>query len=127
MNMTGKRLKLTIIMKMMNTQIMGVFAMLFGIAVAFAIYNSVWVDADAPSHWYIDFNESGATSGVIVFFAYVLLLHSMVPLSCYVSVELVKLAQGQCNLSSDPVGRSQYLPADPHFLPAFHFIFSKLC
>lgn len=95
MNATKPRLKRTIIDRMMNIQILGVFFMLFCMCVGLAVYASDWTRNERDEHFYVDSPNGPTTEGIVQFFGYVLLLHSMIPLSAYVSVELVKLAHAR--------------------------------
>lgn len=92
MNTKGERLKRTIIDGMMNHQILGVFVILFIICTVYAALAAAFLTNELPDIWYID-EEFGSTvtTGIVTFFAYMLLLHSLVPLSAYVSVELAKI------------------------------------
>ena len=94
-NMKRQRLKRTVIDKMMNKQILGVFAIIFIFCLILAIYTSSWARSHKDEAWYLRLTDSDTTIGIVGFFAYVLLLHSMVPLAAYVSVELTKVVQGE--------------------------------
>eukprot|EP00050_Salpingoeca_kvevrii_P015039 m.43030 g.43030 ORF g.43030 m.43030 type:complete len:1224 (-) comp6130_c0_seq1:59-3730(-) len=94
-NILMPRMKRTIVDRLMNIQILGVFLMLAVMCTILAIYSSSWARNDLPDAFYINEEDSPTTTGIVTFFAFVLLLHSLVPLSCYVSVELCKLAQAR--------------------------------
>eukprot|EP00051_Salpingoeca_urceolata_P016661 m.223052 g.223052 ORF g.223052 m.223052 type:complete len:1149 (-) comp18744_c2_seq2:55-3501(-) len=94
-NIAKPRVKRTVVQMMMNIQILGVFVLLFFLSMGMAIFSSYFTRGDRKVHWYVDSPNSSTSQGVVDFFAYVLLLHSMIPLSAYVSVELVKLAHAR--------------------------------
>lgn len=94
-NVTKPRLKRTVIDYYLNVHILGVFLLMFVICTAFAIYASIWAREELPNHYYVVEDETPTSVGIIAFFAFLLLLHSLVPLSAYVSVELVRLAHGK--------------------------------
>ena len=76
---------------------------------ASAIYCSAWIGGGAKDHWYlavhlqdVTFNPDSRTSvGVIAFFTSYVLYGYLIPISLYVSLELVKVFQGFVFLNKD--------------------------
>eukprot|EP01135_Chromosphaera_perkinsii_P011693 Nk52_evm16s2474 gene=Nk52_evmTU16s2474 len=92
-NDTINRFKRTHIERLMNKQIVIVFFMLMGFCFAGALASNLWTGKNWNSIWYIDFPQTATLEGFINFFNFILILQSFVPISLYVSVEMVKVAQ----------------------------------
>lgn len=92
-NMRKPRLKRTRLDGKMNRQILGVFLVVFFCCTSLAIFGAQW-NGDHKDAWYLDLTDGNSYTGLVTFFSYVLLIHSMVPLAAYVSVELARLMQG---------------------------------
>lgn len=94
-NNSTSRFKRTKMEKMMNSEILIVFFVLILFSTISAVLSSVPGTSPSQSHWYLSFPYSAALNGFISFWSFVLILQSMVPISLYVTVELVKLVQGK--------------------------------
>src|SRR6056300_538879 len=89
-----------------------VITMLLSLAVlgtASAVFCSQWITSSAAKHWYIDVNEQDVTFnpdnktlvGVVSFFTSYVLYGYLIPISLYVSLEIVKVFQGFVFLNKD--------------------------
>lgn len=122
MNTGAARLKRTQIDYQMNSLVLVIFTSLLVFSAIAAIMNSVWVDetgeAFAKSYnWYKLYDGSGAIKGLynerftnrhtiagLQFLSYMIVMNTLIPISLYVSVELVRL------------GQSLLITYDPHMV-----------
>lgn len=75
-----------------NFHIAFIFLILFCLAVLCAILFSVWVRT-ADKRWYLQYNANPSSSSAISFFTFLILFNNLIPISLYVSLELVKVIQ----------------------------------
>ena len=92
-NDTVNRFKRTHIEQMMNKEIIIVFFILMGVCFVGAVLSNVWTSDHANKTWYLYFPENATLEGFLNFFNFILILQSFVPISLYVSVEMVKVVQ----------------------------------
>ena len=86
------RYKQSNIEKILNNML--VYVLLFEVVCCLvsSILCGYWTDHSLP--WYISFEYDGYVEGILIFFTYLILNSTMIPISLIVSLELVKLAQG---------------------------------
>ncbi|KAL6054164.1 Phospholipid-transporting ATPase [Balamuthia mandrillaris] len=80
--------------KDMNRTILTVFAFILSVDLLGGIFAAVWFAAEGRNQTYLrleDMDENAGVVGVLAFFSYVILLHSMVPISLYMYLELIKV------------------------------------
>nr|XP_056722056.1 probable phospholipid-transporting ATPase IM [Euleptes europaea] len=96
MQNSGKtRLKRTSIDQLMNSLVLWIFGLLIFMGIILAIGNSIW-EHQVGVHFriYLQWNNvanSSVFSGFLTFWSYVIILNSVVPISLYVSVEVIRL------------------------------------
>uniref|UniRef100_A0A3B3DMC1 Phospholipid-transporting ATPase n=1 Tax=Oryzias melastigma TaxID=30732 RepID=A0A3B3DMC1_ORYME len=89
------KFKRTSIDKLMNTLVLWIFAFLICMGVIMAIGNTVWEIWVGRSFemflpW-AEFQSSAVFSGFLTFWSYIIILNTVVPISLYVSVEVLRL------------------------------------
>lgn len=94
MNNTGPRYKRSKLEKDINIDVVAQVVILIALCLAGAIGNGVWSDMqmDTNTPYFIQ-RLSPALSGFITFWSFIILLQVIVPISLYVSVEIVKFIQ----------------------------------
>ncbi|XP_077774926.1 putative phospholipid-transporting ATPase IM [Podarcis muralis] len=96
MQNSGKtELKRTSIDRLMNTLVLWIFGLLVFMGIILAIGNSIW-EHQIGIHFRIYLSWSAVVkspifSGFLTFWSYVIILNSVVPISLYVSVEVIRL------------------------------------
>uniref|UniRef100_A0AAV2IV86 Phospholipid-transporting ATPase n=1 Tax=Knipowitschia caucasica TaxID=637954 RepID=A0AAV2IV86_KNICA len=91
------RFKRTRIDELMNYMVYTIFALLILVAAGLAIGHSFWYEEIGSKAWYL-FDGKGYTSshrGFLSFWGYIIVLNTMVPISLYVSVEVIRLGQSK--------------------------------
>ncbi|XP_063053157.1 probable phospholipid-transporting ATPase IM [Engraulis encrasicolus] len=87
--------KRTSIDKLMNTLVLWIFGFLFCMGIILAIGNGIWEVQVGRSFWaslhWGELLSSAAYSGFLTFWSYVIILNTVVPISLYVSVEVLRL------------------------------------
>uniref|UniRef100_A0A8C3FXS4 Phospholipid-transporting ATPase n=1 Tax=Chrysemys picta bellii TaxID=8478 RepID=A0A8C3FXS4_CHRPI len=89
------KFKRTSIDRLMNTLVLWIFGFLVCMGIILAIGNSIW-EQQVGAHFriYLYWNEvvnSSVFSGFLTFWSYIIILNSVVPISLYVSVEVIRL------------------------------------
>ncbi|XP_052039465.1 probable phospholipid-transporting ATPase IM isoform X2 [Apodemus sylvaticus] len=96
MQNSGKtKFKRTSIDRLMNTLVLWIFGFLVCLGIILAIGNSIWESEvgdqfRAPLFWR-ESEKSSLFSGFLTFWSYVIILNTLVPISLYVSVEVIRL------------------------------------
>ncbi|XP_062998720.1 probable phospholipid-transporting ATPase IM [Elgaria multicarinata webbii] len=96
MQNSGKtKFKRTSIDRLMNTLVVWIFGLLVFMGIILAVGNSVW-EHQVGIHFriYLSWSEvvnSSVFSGFQTFWSYIIILNSVVPISLYVSVEVIRL------------------------------------
>uniref|UniRef100_A0A8C2GBV4 Phospholipid-transporting ATPase n=1 Tax=Cyprinus carpio TaxID=7962 RepID=A0A8C2GBV4_CYPCA len=89
------KLKRTSIDKLMNTLVLWIFGFLICMGIILAIGNTIWEQKVGSNFWeYLQWKEltiSAVFSGFLTFWSYVIILNTVVPISLYVSVEVLRL------------------------------------
>ncbi|XP_060227514.1 probable phospholipid-transporting ATPase IM isoform X2 [Meriones unguiculatus] len=96
MQNSGKtKFKRTSIDRLMNTLVLWIFGSLVCLGIILAIGNSVWENEDGDKFRTFLFEQEGEKSslfsGFLMFWSYVIILNTLVPISLYVSVEVIRL------------------------------------
>ncbi|XP_076863534.1 phospholipid-transporting ATPase ID isoform X3 [Brachyhypopomus gauderio] len=89
------KFKRTSIDKLMNTLVLWIFGFLICMGIILAIGNTIWEQKVGRHFWaYLQWNDllsSAVFSGFLTFWSYVIILNTVVPISLYVSVEVLRL------------------------------------
>uniref|UniRef100_A0A8C6RR75 Phospholipid-transporting ATPase n=1 Tax=Nannospalax galili TaxID=1026970 RepID=A0A8C6RR75_NANGA len=96
MQNSGKtKFKRTSIDKLMNTLVLWIFGFLVCLGIILAIGNSIWENEVGGQFRAFIFwsggEKSSMLSGFLTFWSYVIILNTVVPISLYVSVEVIRL------------------------------------
>nr|XP_046249228.1 probable phospholipid-transporting ATPase IM isoform X1 [Scatophagus argus] len=87
--------KRTSIEKLMNTLVLWIFAFLICMGVILAIGNTIWESWIGRNFQVFlpwdEFQNSAVFSGFLTFWSYIIILNTVVPISLYVSVEVLRL------------------------------------
>ncbi|XP_027008475.2 phospholipid-transporting ATPase IC isoform X1 [Tachysurus fulvidraco] len=91
------RFKRTKIDNLMNYMVYTIFVMLILICAGLAIGHTFWYEAIGGKAWYLYDGQSQTSSyrGFLTFWGYIIVLNTMVPISLYVSVEVIRLGQSK--------------------------------
>ncbi|XP_028440021.1 probable phospholipid-transporting ATPase IM isoform X2 [Perca flavescens] len=94
-NCGGTQFKRTSIDKLMNTLVLWIFAFLICMGVILAIGNTIWESWIGRNFQVFlpwnRFQSSAIFSGFLTFWSYIIILNTVVPISLYVSVEVLRL------------------------------------
>uniref|UniRef100_A0A8C9WYS0 Phospholipid-transporting ATPase n=1 Tax=Sander lucioperca TaxID=283035 RepID=A0A8C9WYS0_SANLU len=94
-NCGGTKFKKTSIDKLMNTLVLWIFAFLICMGVILAIGNTIWESWIGRNFQvFLPWNalqSSAVFSGFLTFWSYIIILNTVVPISLYVSVEVLRL------------------------------------
>lgn len=96
LNMRAPPSKLGGIERMMNRVVVGLFSILMLITIIASIIAGVWQRRHGAGQWYMGENSllSGGTVSLRSIGTYVILFHTFVPVSLFVTLEFVRLIQG---------------------------------
>uniref|UniRef100_A0A3Q1BNU4 Phospholipid-transporting ATPase n=1 Tax=Amphiprion ocellaris TaxID=80972 RepID=A0A3Q1BNU4_AMPOC len=91
------RFKRTKIDELMNYMVYTIFALLLLVAAGLAIGHTYWYEDIGSKAWYLyDGKDQDASyRGFLSFWGYIIVLNTMVPISLYVSVEVIRLGQSK--------------------------------
>nr|XP_040054070.1 phospholipid-transporting ATPase IC [Gasterosteus aculeatus aculeatus]XP_040054071.1 phospholipid-transporting ATPase IC [Gasterosteus aculeatus aculeatus]XP_040054072.1 phospholipid-transporting ATPase IC [Gasterosteus aculeatus aculeatus] len=98
MRNSGKtRFKRTKIDELMNYMVYTIFVLLILVAAGLAIGHSFWYQEIGMKAWYLFDGKDRSSSyrGFLSFWGYIIVLNTMVPISLYVSVEVIRLGQSK--------------------------------
>ncbi|XP_053196502.1 phospholipid-transporting ATPase IC [Scomber japonicus] len=98
MRNSGKtRFKRTKIDELMNYMVYTIFVLLILVAAGLAIGHTFWYEEIGSKAWYLYDGKNQETSyrGFLSFWGYIIVLNTMVPISLYVSVEVIRLGQSK--------------------------------
>uniref|UniRef100_A0A7N8WQD4 Phospholipid-transporting ATPase n=1 Tax=Mastacembelus armatus TaxID=205130 RepID=A0A7N8WQD4_9TELE len=89
------KFKMTNIDKLMNTLVLWIFAFLISMGIILAIGNTIWetqtgINFQVFLPW-DNLQSSAVFSGFLTFWSYVIILNTVVPISLYISVEILRL------------------------------------
>ncbi|XP_062858425.1 probable phospholipid-transporting ATPase IM [Trichomycterus rosablanca] len=89
------KFKRTSIDKLMNTLVLWIFGFLICMGIILAIGNTIWEQGVGRTFWeHLQWNKllsSPVFSGFLTFWSYIIILNTVVPISLYVSVEVLRL------------------------------------
>lgn len=91
------RFKRTKIDELMNYMVYTIFALLILVSAGLAIGHTYWYEAIGTKAWYLfdGKNQTPGYRGFLSFWGYIIVLNTMVPISLYVSVEVIRLGQSK--------------------------------
>uniref|UniRef100_A0A9J7XCJ8 Phospholipid-transporting ATPase n=1 Tax=Cyprinus carpio carpio TaxID=630221 RepID=A0A9J7XCJ8_CYPCA len=91
------RFKRTRIDILMNYMVYTIFALLVLLCAGLAIGHTYWYESIGSKAWYLydGLGYSSSTRGFLSFWGYIIILNTMVPISLYVSVEVIRLGQSK--------------------------------
>uniref|UniRef100_A0A8C5B210 Phospholipid-transporting ATPase n=1 Tax=Gadus morhua TaxID=8049 RepID=A0A8C5B210_GADMO len=91
------RFKRTKIDILMNYMVYSIFALLILVALGLAIGHGFWYEQIGSLAWYLydGADQSSVYRGFLSFWGYIIVLNTMVPISLYVSVEVIRLGQSK--------------------------------
>ncbi|CAB1319100.1 unnamed protein product [Coregonus sp. 'balchen'] len=91
------RFKRTKIDELMNYMVYSIFVILILLCAGLAIGNSFWYEEVGSKAWYLNDGKDQTASyrGFLSFWGYIIVLNTMVPISLYVSVEVIRLGQSK--------------------------------
>ncbi|CAL8318090.1 unnamed protein product [Lota lota] len=91
------RFKRTTIDILMNYMVYSIFALLILVSLGLAIGHGFWYEQIGSRAWYLyDGNDQDSFyRGFLSFWGYIIVLNTMVPISLYVSVEVIRLGQSK--------------------------------
>uniref|UniRef100_A0A8C7Z3I6 Phospholipid-transporting ATPase n=1 Tax=Oryzias sinensis TaxID=183150 RepID=A0A8C7Z3I6_9TELE len=98
MKNSGKtRFKRTKIDELMNYMVYTIFAVLILVAAGLGIGHTFWYEQIGSKAWYLydGLNYNATYRGFLSFWGYIIVLNTMVPISLYVSVEVIRLGQSK--------------------------------
>ncbi|XP_077050771.1 phospholipid-transporting ATPase IC [Siphateles boraxobius] len=91
------RFKRTTIDKLMNYMVYTIFGLLVLLCAGLAIGHTYWYESIGSKAWYLNdgLDQSSSYRGFLSFWGYIIILNTMVPISLYVSVEVIRLGQSK--------------------------------
>ncbi|XP_035245773.1 phospholipid-transporting ATPase IC [Anguilla anguilla] len=91
------RFKRTKIDELMNYMVYTIFVLLILVAAGLAIGHTFWWQEIGSQAWYLfdGKDQSASYRGFLSFWGYIIVLNTMVPISLYVSVEVIRLGQSK--------------------------------
>lgn len=91
------RFKRTKIDELMNYMVYTIFVVLILAAAGLAIGHTFWYEEIGSKAWYLydGKDQSASYRGFLTFWGYIIVLNTMVPISLYVSVEVIRLGQSK--------------------------------
>ncbi|KAJ8338934.1 hypothetical protein SKAU_G00357200 [Synaphobranchus kaupii] len=91
------RFKRTKIDELMNYMVYTIFVLLILVAAGLAIGHTFWYEEIGSQAWYLNDgkDQSASYRGFLSFWGYIIVLNTMVPISLYVSVEVIRLGQSK--------------------------------
>jgi len=93
-NQTEKPLKTTSVNRAMNKQLIAMFVILCVLSTFCAIGSRIWRDTGGGSMWYLAWEgTTGSSDDALRIITFALLFCNIVPISLYVSLEMVKVVQ----------------------------------
>ncbi|GMF47301.1 unnamed protein product [Phytophthora fragariaefolia] len=89
--------------KVVNRCIVLIFITQFVLCIISTICNTIWMDKYEENLWYFSsaITRTSSASNLVSFFTFLILYNNLVPISLYVSLDMVKVVQAK-NISADP-------------------------
>ena len=85
--------KRTNVERLVNYQILFMFCLLIIMAIISVIGFSLWQKSNGEGAWYLNQSSNQAANTALSFITFVILYNNLIPISLYVSVEMVKFGQ----------------------------------
>jgi len=92
-NATKAPVKRTNVERSVNVQILFMFILLISMAIVSAIGYGIWQNENGAGSWYLHFDSSTSSGAALSLITFVILYNNLVPISLYVTVEIVKFGQ----------------------------------
>ncbi|XP_047202122.1 probable phospholipid-transporting ATPase VD isoform X2 [Girardinichthys multiradiatus] len=93
MNNSGPRYKRSQLEKHLNTDVLWCVALLIVMCLTAAVGHGLWLNTFKDVGFQVDGETSPALAGFYVFWTMIIVLQVLIPISLYVSIEIVKLGQ----------------------------------
>ena len=93
MNAGSAPSKMSKVEKITNKLLVGVFLMQAVLCFVQGLRCGLWHESYGSDAWYLDLTTSAAEDGIKRYFTYMILLTQLIPISLYVTVEIVKFLQ----------------------------------
>ncbi|POM73128.1 Phospholipid-transporting ATPase, partial [Phytophthora palmivora] len=89
--------------KVVNRCIVLIFTTQFVLCIISTICNTIWMHKYQDNLWYFSsaFTQTSSGSNLVSFFTFLILYNNLVPISLYVSLDMVKVMQAK-NIATDP-------------------------
>eukprot|EP01134_Creolimax_fragrantissima_P006623 CFRG6623T1 len=100
-NQTAAPLKRTQLERITNRQILVLFFALLFLSLMSAIGAIVWRGANMDTHWYLGYEFTGTDNFAYVFLTFVILYNNLIPISLYITLEIVKYIQALVFINND--------------------------
>ncbi|KNC84425.1 hypothetical protein SARC_03353 [Sphaeroforma arctica JP610] len=100
-NQTKAPLKRTQLERITNRQILILFFILLALSLLSAIGAVVWRGANKDTHWYLGYEGSSMDNFALVFLTFVILYNNLIPISLYITLEIVKYIQALVFINND--------------------------
>eukprot|EP00741_Cyanophora_paradoxa_P006811 tig00001042_g6587.t1 len=92
-NMTKKKLKRSNVERIMNYQLLLVFVILLSLATFCTVAAHLWRENLGNNMWFLQIAGQGTARSALLFVTFLVLYSQVVPISLYVSLEMVKVVQ----------------------------------
>eukprot|EP01028_Stygiella_incarcerata_P014298 TRINITY_DN933_c0_g1_i3.p1 TRINITY_DN933_c0_g1~~TRINITY_DN933_c0_g1_i3.p1 ORF type:complete len:1250 (+),score=273.44 TRINITY_DN933_c0_g1_i3:141-3752(+) len=79
--------------RLTNIQIGFIFLLLFVLCIICAIGLGIWSSQNSDGSWYLHLSSNSGVQSVLGFFTFLILFNNLIPISLYVSMEMVKVIQ----------------------------------
>ncbi|KYR02985.1 P-type ATPase [Tieghemostelium lacteum] len=92
-NSTDAPSKRSTLEKLVNRALINLFIIMFVVCVVGTVVNIAWTSQNREGAWYLGFKSDAVRKSALNFFSFMIAFAVMIPISLYVSLELVKVAQ----------------------------------
>eukprot|EP01133_Synstelium_polycarpum_P011475 gene11475-13378_t len=92
-NSTDAPSKRSTLEKLVNRALINLFAVMFVVCLVSTIVNVAWTSKHITDTWYLGFESKATRQSALNFLTFMITFAVMIPISLYVSLELVKVAQ----------------------------------
>ncbi|KAN0043355.1 hypothetical protein ACTA71_011007 [Dictyostelium dimigraforme] len=92
-NSTDAPSKRSTLEKLVNRALINLFIIMFVVCVVGMIVSVILTSTNIDKQWYLDFEQKDVRKAVLNLFSFMIAFAVMIPISLYVSLELVKVAQ----------------------------------
>eukprot|EP00124_Ichthyophonus_hoferi_P005556 Ihof_evm1s836 gene=Ihof_evmTU1s836 len=98
---TAAPMKRSNLERITNFQILFLFGSLIVLALISTIGNLVWRNRHQDTYWYLGFNFERPENGFRTFLTFIILYNNLIPISLYVTLEVVKYIQALVFINND--------------------------